>query len=263
MLIQSIGETKFPLPDSPYLQKPISLVDSTFGLYGFLPVDNDPRWSFLKKYDDVKRTVGFQALNFANAYGATYLSTEVSYHTGFVTSFIEENNLQLDRALDNLEHVSAVTERYDTTNEEYEGFDMQFVLTDRLTSDPTKSEGPITPCPEALYQVRLYDGQYIARVGFNLHDEDGSTVLSIVNIQGTPSGSKRNADFEAAFSISPFNLLIKRTLSIAGAFDPAYKVRGMINPIRGNSQLYWGVLEQEGVDMYHAQRKDAKQGSVG
>lgn len=248
-------EVSSPTLESPFLQKPISLLDTAFSLYGFLPQDSDPRWSFLSRYDEVKRTVGFRALNFANAWGATYLSDEASQRTGFITSANSLNSLQLDRALNNIEQVHAVTERYDASNDGYEGFDMRFIQTDRLTSDPTEPERPETPCPEALYQIRLYDGEYLARVGFNLHDENDSTVISIVNIQGTPGGQKRNAAFEETFGVSPFNLLVQRALSVAEAQTPAYTVRGMINPLRGNPQLYWGVLTQENIDMYHAQRR--------
>jgi hypothetical protein len=255
MLISVEPEVSYPSIDSPFLQKPISLVDTTFSLFGFLPDDKDPRWAFLSRYDEIKRTVGFRALNFANAWNATYLSDEASYRAGFVTSANSLNSLQLDRALTNVEHVHDVSNRYATSADDYSDFDIRLSQTDRISTNPDEPKHPETPCPEALYQIRLYDEGYLARVGFNLHEEDGSTILSIVNIQGTPDGIKRNAKFEAEFGVSPFNLLVKRALSLAEAQSPRYNVRGMINPDRGNPQLYWGVLSQEGVELYHAQRK--------
>lgn len=258
MLTTPTDEKSFFMPDRPYLQKPISLIDTVFDLYGFLPEDDDPRWSFLSRYDDVKHKIGFGAMNFANAWGATYLSDDISYRSGFVNSFNAENNLQLDRALDNIEYTNDVHERYILSEDNYNGVTMQLAQTDCLTTNPHEPKRIITPCPEALYQIRLYDDQYLARVGFNLHEETDSTILSIVNIQGVPGGSKRNHEFEKMFGISPFNILVRRVLSLAGVQNPAYTVRGMINPERGNPQLYWGVLEQESVDMYHAHRKSLK-----
>lgn len=248
-------EVSHPALDLPFVQKPISLVDTAFNLFGFLPDDEDPRWDFLSKYDEVKRLIGFRALNFANAWNATYLSDEASRRSGFVTTPNSLNTLQLDRALTNIEHLHDVRERYDASTDQYKTFDMQFIQTDRISTNPSEPHLSETPCPEALYQIRLYDDSYLARVGFNLHQESDSTILSIVNIQGTPEGIKRNAKFEAEFGVSPFNLLVQRAVSLAEIGTPAYNLRGMINPNRGNSQLYWGVFAQEGVEMYHAQRK--------
>lgn len=253
MSLDGIVDGRAGTIDRPFLQKPTSLTDTAFDLYGFLPADGDRRWPFLARYDEISRTIGFRPINFANAWGATYLSAAASYRCGFITTGSPENCLQLDRALDNLERISDVTKRYEASRNGYDA-DMRLTLTDRLTTDRGKPEIDVTPCPEALYQIRLYYGQYLARVGFNVHEED-SSVLSIVNIQGSHDASEGIADFKAEFGISPFNMLVQRVLSLAAVQDPGYDVRGMINPNRGNSRLYWGVLSQEGVDMYHARRK--------
>src|ERR1700747_566610 len=131
-------ESAYPLSDAPYIQKPISVVDSTFDLYGFLPADGDPRWPFLYRYDQIKRGVGFKSVHFANAWGATYLSETPSYRVGFVSSISSENCLQLDRALDNLGEAKNVAERYKSSAEAYEAYDMRLARTDQLTADPTK-----------------------------------------------------------------------------------------------------------------------------
>jgi hypothetical protein len=240
--------------DRPFLQKPISVIETAFNLFGFLPADGDRRWPFLAKYDETMQRVGFRAMNFANAWGATYLSEVPSYRSGFITTGSQENYLQLDRALDNLDAIPDVTGRYEASQDDYEA-DMRLSLTDRLTTDRGRPEIEATPCPEALYQIRLYYGQYLARVGFNVHEEDDASILSIVNIQGGHGMSDVITDFKAEFGISPFNMLVQRALSLAAVQDPAYDVRGMVNPTRGNSRLYWGVLNQEGVDMHHAHRK--------
>ncbi len=246
-----------PALDAPFMQKPTEVVDTAFGLYGFLPDDQDPRWSFLARYTGAKNGIGFGRMNFANAWGATYLSETTSYRSGFVTTVNPENSLQLERALDNLVHIGDVIDRFTLSDHGYEPFDMRLSLTDRLTNDPTQPRQDVTPCPEALFQIQLHvpDG-YLARVGFNLHFEDDASVMSIVNVQGTPGGVKRNAEFEATNGVNPFNLLVRRAIAVAAAEDPAYEVRGLVNPQKGNSQLYWGVFTKEGVNMTHAKRKD-------
>jgi hypothetical protein len=209
--------------DYPFLQKPTSLTETAFNLYGF-----------------------------ANAWGATYLSRVPSYRNGFVNSVGPENCLQLDRALDNLSNIPDVTQRFETSQGDMD-VDMRFTLTDRISTDQSGPDISITPCPEALYQIRLHYGKYLARAGFNVHDEDGLSVLSIVNLQGARQASESIAGFKAEFNLSPFNILVKRVLSLA-ANQPNSAVRGMINPA-ASSRLYWGVFSSENVDMYHAHRK--------
>lgn len=243
----------------PEMQKPTELLDTVFELYGFLPKDDDSRWPFLVQYHQVQNELPFKPINFANAQGATYLSEVPSFATGFVTTPVPENQRQLRRALDNLAFRQEIGARFEaSSSSEFEGYDIRLALTDSLVTDPTKPLPEITPCPEALYQVRLFDcGDYVARVGFNIHSEDGTFILSIVNIQGTPKAQERNQEFIKAHGTSPFNLLVKRVLNLAESQWPAYTVRGLVNPARGNSRLYWGVLSAEGVDMYRAHRKPA------
>lgn len=251
--------------DSPYLQKPLDLIEATFQLFKFLPEDSDERWLFLQRYHEVKSATNFKPVNFSNAWGATYLSHVQSFRSGYVTTLNEENNLQLARALDNLSELNKVPERVvsncDSTMYDGTDYKLQLAITDQLTVDPTKPKPEITPCPEALYQLRLFRaGIYIARVGFNLHaagENHGTGVLSITNIQGRPGARQEYQRYEDQFGISPFNDLARRALEFAGLDDPTYKTRGLINPKNGNSRLYWGVLEQENIPMFHAQRKAA------
>lgn len=256
------GVCRYPSPEAPFLQKPIDLVDTAFSLFKFLPVDGDVRWAFLVRYNDIKKRVGFRPINFENAWGATYLSAVPSYRSGFVSSLNAENCLQLQRALDNVGLMREMPGRFAASQSGFEQFDMQLRLTDRLMTDPTRQKRIVTPCPEALYQVRLNYGQYLARVGFNLHSEDGGVVLSLVNIQGTPGSSERNADFQFEFGVRPFNALVQRVLALASVEEPVYDVRGIINPLRGNAQLYWGVLAAEGVAMHHAFRRPPLEAEV-
>lgn len=250
------AEYMVPSINAPFLQKPLDLIDTTYNLFGFLPDDNDPRWDFLVRYEATKNEIGFRAINFANAWGATYLSDTTSYRSGFVNTQNPENSLQLNRALDNLGHRNIITQRYSATSQGFEEAAMSLVITDSLTTDPTKPKPEVTPCPEALYQIRLrHDDAHLGRVGFNIHHEDNTTVMSIVNVQGAPGGIKRNAQFEREHGETPFNLLVQRAIVIAEVQDSPFEVRGLVNPEKGNSQLYWCALTKQGVPMYHAQRK--------
>lgn len=249
-----IKETSALVP--PFVQKPLDVVETAFNLYGFLPDDGDQRWQFLARYDEIKRQTGFRPVNFANAWNAIYLSEEPSRRSGYVSSVNPENCLQLDRALDNLDYIVDLSARYSTSEDGLGEVDMRYVLTDRISSDPTAPKQVVTPCPEALHQIRLYgDDGYLARVGFNVHEEEGLPVVSIVNIQGTPGATERNVAFKTDHGVAPFNALVQRVISLAEVEEPVLEVRGLINPERGNAQLYYGVLAQEGIQTYHAQRK--------
>lgn len=247
-----------PNPESgcelPFMQKPPALLDAAFNLYGFLPTDDDPRWSFLERYEEVKSRTGFRPINFENAFGAIYLSAKPSFRSGHITTINPENSLQLDRALDNLGAQEALDERYEASISN-DDIDMRLVITDRIASHQHDQVQRETPCPEALYQVRLYYGGYLARVGINVHREDETEVISIVNIQGIPGGREKVKEFQDETGINPFNLLVQRVVSLSRAGDFASSVRGLINPTKGNSQLYWGVLAKEGIEKYRALRK--------
>jgi hypothetical protein len=253
----NLGELPF-VPAStglaPFMQKPMAIIDTAFNVFGFLPPDDDIRWPFLAKYTAVKDSLHFGAMNFENAWGrAVYLSDELSWRRGFVTTLHGENTLQLDRALDNLAHRKDVLSRFDATCGD--DVDVRFKVTDALITHSDRTNKPETPCPEALYQLRLYVGEYLGRVGFNLHTEDNSSIVSIVNIQGVPDGRSRIAKFEEDHGINPFNFLVKRVVRMAEISKPDLEVRGLINPKRGNSRLYNGVFRSEGIPMYKAYHK--------
>jgi len=258
----SLARSQEAIHEKPGLQKPINVVDTAYNLYGFLPADGDERWGWLARYVNVRENVGFKAINFANAWSsALYLSSTPSYRVGFVNSINPENNLQLSRALDNLSHYQELKHRFLATSGDFSEFDFRFTRTDRLNHEPDK-ERPVTPCPEALYQVQLYeDDEYLARAAFNVHLEGELAVLSVANIQGRPGGMDRNRRFRANHGVSPFNIAVRKVAAMARTEEPNYEVRGLLNPLRGNTQLYWGVLQTEGIPHYHVTRKNV--GSCG
>ncbi len=237
---------------APFMQKPADLLDTAFGLFGFLPEDGDPRWGFLQRYTEIDRALHIRGINFDNAWGAVYLSRVLSWRSGYITTLNPENTLQLQRALDNLEHRRYVESLFNKTQTS-DGVDVRLRLTNALTSDPTKKQQPETPCPEALYQLRLYIGRYSGRVGFNLHSEGERKVVSVVNIQGVPDGRCDIASFQENYDTSPFNYLLRRVLRMAE--EDGLEVRGLVNPKKGNSRLYYGVFRREKVPIYKAHHK--------
>lgn len=243
-----------PEAAAPFMQKPTALLDTAFNLFGYLPPDDDLRWSFLKKYNSVREDFHFRAMNFDNAWGAIYLSNEQSWRSGFVTTINPENTLQLDRALDNLGHRQDVLRRFEQAQAD-DGIDVRLRLTDALASHPNRARPAETPCPEALYQLRLYVGNYLGRVGFNLHTEHGTSVVSVVNVQGVPGGRSDAASFQDNYGLSPFNYLVQRVQEMASEDEAGLVVRGIMNPKKGNSRLYYGVFQNENVPMYKARHK--------
>ena len=234
-----------------WLQKDARILDQAFNLFGFVPEDDDERWPFLARYADVKEARNFKPINFENARRATYLSDEKSFSTGFVTTLTWPNPLQLDRALDNLscrEFALGVCEQHIASLDDS---GLEYALTDAIITHPHEEKRAVTPCPEALHQLRLNDEDgYLARIGFNMHFEDEVMIVSIANIQGVPDGAARNARFREQRSISPFNYLVRNLRDALGIQDIPIEIRGVLDPKRGNSQLYWGVFTAEGIPIY-------------
>lgn len=239
-----------------FLQRPVADTDAAFDLFGYLPADDDLRWSFISRYAEVRESMPIKRIHFENAWGATYLSPVASYRSGYVTTINPENRLQLDRALDNLSFRPEIRERF-----EYalpgDDVDVRLRLTDALCTHAADGGGkPETPCPEALYQLRLYDDVgYLGRVGFNMHVELEAPVVSIVNIQGVPGGTERIGEFTDDHGLPPANYLVQRVQAMFDTDDESVAVRGLVNPKRGNSRLYYGTLQAEGVDLFQALHK--------
>lgn len=108
----------------------------------------------------------------------------------------------------------------------------------------------ITGCPEAIYQLQLYcedkkDG-YVARVGFNLHEEEGERIISISNIQGIPVGESLRRGVEEKCGVSPFNFLLGRLKQLASDTDVC--IRGLRNPQCAEAAgLYNTCLKRAGI----------------
>ena len=237
--------------ERPGLQKDLAVTDAAFELFGYMPRDGDMRWGFLENYSWVKEQVGFTPQHFANARRATYLSNEESHIEGFVTTAAPKNMLQGNRALDNIVTHDRLDDLFELTKRKGDPT-VVFRITDRLTTDPAEAYNPITPCPEALHQLQLFDDEgYLARVGINAHYEDDVMVISIANIQGVPGGVNRNRGFCDQYGKMPFNFLVERVKSISNASPINTETRGVINPSGGNSRLYQSVFSATEIPMFH------------
>lgn len=244
----------------PGMQKSQRLVGASIDLFGLILPDADPRWPLAYGFQKQVLENGHTGFNFENAMRAVYLGDPASRRTGYSTTMNPENLRQMCRALQNLSAHVQVVERDRAVKQVLpEGVDIELVLTDRI-SRGTNSFG-ITGCPEALYQLRLFDEKkYLARVGFNLHTPtiDGSQtpVISITNVQGVPGGQEGISRFRQKAGISPFNLLVRRVVAMARAQDfDILRVYGLRNPKNETSApLYNSVFRREGIPRAHFDR---------
>lgn len=242
-----------------FLLRPTAEVDTALDVLGFIPEDDDPRWAFVRAYASIHAETRFKPINFANAMRAKYLSDTPSFHAGFATSASPENTLQQARALDNLAAKGKVFGAFaalDTPE------NVCLVMTEAICNDTTRRPLGVTPCPEALYQLRASDSEgYLARVGFNIHAEEGTLVMSVANIQGVPGAEERNKNYKLQTGKPIFNQLVKIAQGMAPLIDETCEVRGIIDPARGNSGLYWAVFNKEGIVRYHAAKRQKPVGT--
>lgn len=252
------GISLYPFP--PGIQKSQRLIDSSLRLYGFILPDQDFRWQvaygFLRSSE-----AGFSRQNFENALEAVYLSKMTSRRNGEPTTVSEENVRQVARAVQSLGARKMLEDRFaaNTPTSQPDSLEFQFCVTDRIQEDKKALDfDRPTPCPEALYQLRLfYKGHYLARIGFNIHREGESTIGSITNIQGRKEGCDLMKDFKHEFGILPFNLLILRLKVLASAGEDPIQLRGLRNPRHSDSSgLYNAVLKREGIPRFSREDKD-------
>jgi hypothetical protein len=251
-ILKQEGLSLYTFP--PGMQKSQRLIDASVGLFGFILPDEDFRWHFAYAYRRAREANRFSHQNLENALGATYLSKRGSRRNGEPGTVSEDNVRQLSRAISNLGAKPMLEGLYMASQPDIlpEDVQFQFAVTDRIQEGKEQKAKPaiITPCPEALYQIRLFhQGNYLARVGFNIHIEDGATVASITNIQGRKKGKDDIELFSEDHGIRPFNLLLRRLKALADA-NPAIPIelRGLRNPRNIDSAcLYNTVLKREGI----------------
>lgn len=226
-------------------------------LFKFVLNDDDSRWSIIDRYVQAKHEAKFKRLNFENALSAIYLSNEPSYRNGYASFITLENIRHLCRAVNNVSAYPLLQKLYQSTTEVVplpDNLSVEFARTNRILSGTDKRG--VTGCPEALYQLRMFlEGKYIARIGFNAHPEGESTVLSITNIQGVPSGVSYYDSLYEQFNFRPFNTLIRRLKLFADESPDPIELRGLKNPANiACSGLYNSVFKLEGIQRFSFKR---------
>lgn len=224
-------------------------VDAAIQLFGFIPNSEDLRWAIIQKWNEI-RTYTSQ-FHLKNAIISTYLSKTTSKHSGSIHQINRQNILQTCRALTNCGYYDLVLKRIgEVVN--LSKYQIQFARTDNISTLPN-NEG-ITGCPEAIYQLRLWGEGFIARIGFNIHIENCSPILSITNIQGGKGKEAMLIRFENEMGLKPFNYLIH---IIQETFTDM-QIRGLRNPRKVEaSALYNTVLKQCKIPRFQNQNADA------
>lgn len=226
---------------NPGLRMTNELINASEYLFGFMLSDSDPRWLIVSAYTKLSH---FQPYHFENALTATYLSNKPSYRNEYSKWVSEANIRHLCRAIVNVGENQRLQSLFSNFLQT-QNYKIIGVRTGTTSIKKGKNQFGITGCPEALYQLQLFNfGQYIGRVGFNLHKEYFDPVLSITNLQGVPQGLELYNQFEVNSGIGPFNLLVQKVVDLGNLFGAT--VYGIKNP-KINASLYNTVFKREGI----------------
>ncbi|MBI2338220.1 hypothetical protein HYU95_03460 [Candidatus Daviesbacteria bacterium] len=226
-------------------------------LFRFILSDDDPRWAIAAGYTKAKQANRFKPVSFESALSAIYLSDRPSFRGGYGMYNSPPTLRQLCRAVINIgcyPELKAVFDKTSNASGLPEGLSWEFARTERILSG-TDRRG-ITGCPEALYQVRVFcqgtetscQGKYLGRVGFNIHTEGESQVMSVTNLQGIPCGPDCYHCFTQRFGIKFFNALVNQAKRMAAEHPIPIQLKGLKNPnCIGSSGLYNATFKTEGI----------------
>lgn len=158
------------------------LHSASVSLFKHVLAKNDVRWRLAYQYSRLLKEKKVTPLNLENAMQAIYLSTKARSSRG--ASYLTAKTLtHLARALNNIELGSELLGRLSPLVEIGKGYNLLFEKTKMIRRG--KDRRGVTGCPEALWQLQLYHkNEYLGRIGFNFHLEDGKIIASITNIQG-------------------------------------------------------------------------------
>lgn len=147
---------------------------------GFVPHEQDPHWSIIVPLTDVPVGVRNAALQ------ANYAGDPYSHRHEFGRIKGEEAFRQHCRAAVNVTQIPTLREAFASAQQPDAPLTWHLNQTRRVNG--VLNVKGITPCPEAVHQVRMFDdaGLYIGRVGFNIHLEAETPIVTIANIQGVP-----------------------------------------------------------------------------
>jgi hypothetical protein len=198
---------------------------------------NDPRWHLAQKYADLTKETNFQPVNLENSMRANYAARSKGRNKAFGQSITFTPQVrQLARGLKNIE--LGMQHVYRRPPLKYKQFSLVFERTRSIMKD-ADSRG-VTGCPEALWQLQLWDGkEYLGRIGFNFHQEGKTKVVSIANIQGVAGKFRDTAKKELdALKVQEKDnfgeFLIKRLREQLG---PDFEYRG-VTPKNNNIVQY-------------------------
>ena len=156
--------------------------DASIFLFKHIVERNDPRLHLAERYAHLKNKTNFQPVNFENGMRASYASRSKGGNKpyGFsITGILHVR--QLVRTLMNIEIGHGLIWR----RKPVQIGDRQLVF--ERTKSLVKKRGAtgVTGCPEVMWQLQLFDKKnYVGRIGFNFHVEDGKRIVTIANIQG-------------------------------------------------------------------------------
>src|SRR3989338_1456700 len=229
------------------IRKGEPLINASIYLFGFILNDRDERWSIIQSDLETKAKESFRPRHFENALLAVYLSKRGRSFRNKYSRWTSEPNLRhLCRAIQNLAANISINHAFTESSLALpEDVSLQLTKTDKITEGINYLG--VTGCPESLYQIRLFNhGQYAARIGFNLHQEGDGQVLSISNLQGAKNGLELINTTAQRLDLSPFNFLVQRLKTLAGALERPTEIIGIKNPINSPA-LYNSVFRAEKV----------------
>lgn len=218
-----------------------SLVGVAEKLMASVPHPEDPHWSVIVPLARVTKGVRDAALL------ANYAGDPPSQRHQYGRILGEEAFRQHCRAAVNVAQARPLRDALAAIPQAETPFTLQLAQTRRVTGGPD-GRG-ITPCPEAVHQVRMFDpdGNYLGRVGFNVHREGGDSVVTIANIQGVPGKGPIYDQMRRQEGIDPFVRTLEKTKALVASVLPGADLRAVIPPKAKRPKFYERVLEAAGI----------------
>lgn len=166
------------------------LHQASIDLFRFILEPKDPRWRLAYLYTHLRKERAFDPINLENALLAKYASHTHSGRGRYARYISEENTTHLARAMNNIALGRSLLPKNHMIQIPGTNYSAQFERTKSISRG--KDKRGVTGCPEALWQLQLYEGDtYLGRIGFNFHHEGRTPILTISNIQGA-EGRREN-----------------------------------------------------------------------
>ncbi|OGI10458.1 MAG: hypothetical protein A2Y40_08280 [Candidatus Margulisbacteria bacterium GWF2_35_9] len=226
----------------------LEIMDTTIQLFNYQFNPLDPRGRLAFYYKDILE-VDNKGRIFENALIAKYLSSYPSIRMNYGKLSTEWAIRQYARAFKNIELGAQIKIPIESISD----FQIRFTQTDRINKGVNTHQ--VTGCPEALWQYQLFEKkQYLGRIGFNLHEELGSVIVSIVNIQGAKGQKNKLVLAEKKlgnkFGVILINRLREKLTSIFKSQNlilrGGYFIRADVKP----DALYHSTFRKTAVPMY-------------